>query len=217
MKKLLNKEWRLSSLMLTKLFILFGLLTFLPGYPILMGAFFVCLGLFQSFQNMRENNDILFSALLPVAKRDIVSAKFLLCLSVEGAAFVVMSVVTVLRMTVLSDAAVYRDNALMTANLCFLGFVLLCFALFNGVFVRGFFRTAYYYGKPFVVFTVAAMGLIVFAEAVHYFPGMGWVNAFGCTNMGLQAVFLVLCGAVSTGITAYAWRQSVRDFERIDL
>ena len=58
MNALLKKEIRLSSLLLTYLFIGFGAMTLLPGYPILCGAFFITLGIFQSFQSACEANDI---------------------------------------------------------------------------------------------------------------------------------------------------------------
>jgi hypothetical protein len=72
MNTLLKKEMRLSALLLTYLFIGFAFMTLLPGYPILCGVFFITLGIYQSFQNARESNDIVFSALLPIAKRDVV-------------------------------------------------------------------------------------------------------------------------------------------------
>ena len=65
MRNILRKEMKLSASILSYLFILFGLMFFLPGYPILCGAFFVTLGIFQGFQFAREANDIVFSALLP--------------------------------------------------------------------------------------------------------------------------------------------------------
>ncbi len=72
MRDILRKEIKLSASVLSYLFIPFGLMFLLPGYPVLCGAFFVCLGLFQSFQSAREANDIVFSALLPIAKSDVV-------------------------------------------------------------------------------------------------------------------------------------------------
>ncbi|MDO4939349.1 MAG: hypothetical protein Q4E54_05235 [Lachnospiraceae bacterium] len=55
MSKLLRKEMRLSASVLTYLFILFGLMFMLPGYPVLCGAFFVTLGIYQSFEeNMQK-------------------------------------------------------------------------------------------------------------------------------------------------------------------
>ena len=76
MRNIMIKELRLSASLLSYLFIIFGLMFFIPGYPILCGVFFVTLGIFQSFQNARETNDILFSALLPFAKRDVVRGKW---------------------------------------------------------------------------------------------------------------------------------------------
>ena len=76
MSALLRKEIRLSSLPLTWLFISFGVMTLIPGYPILCSVFFITLGIYQSFQSAREANDILYSALLPVAKNDVVKGKY---------------------------------------------------------------------------------------------------------------------------------------------
>ena len=67
MRNIMRKEMKLSASPLPFLFILFGLMFFLPGYPILCGAFFVTLGIFQGFQYAREANDIVFSSLLPIS------------------------------------------------------------------------------------------------------------------------------------------------------
>ena len=72
MNNVLRKEMRLSASILSYLFIAFGLMFLIPGYPILMGPFFVGLGLFQGFQWAREANDITFSVLLHTPKKDIV-------------------------------------------------------------------------------------------------------------------------------------------------
>ena len=53
MKKLLSKEIRLAASPLSWIFLVATLMMLLPGYPILMGAFFVCFGVFHSFQNAR--------------------------------------------------------------------------------------------------------------------------------------------------------------------
>ena len=77
MGKILLKEMKLSASILSYVFIVFGLMFLLPGYPVLCGVFFTTLGIYQSFQNMRETNDILFSALLPISKEDVVRGKYL--------------------------------------------------------------------------------------------------------------------------------------------
>ena len=84
MRNIMLKEIKLCASPLPFLFILYGLMFFLPGYPVLCGVFFVTLGLFQSFQTAREANDIVFSALLPIAKKDVVKGKFLFVCFIEA-------------------------------------------------------------------------------------------------------------------------------------
>ena len=217
MNAMMRKEMRLTALLLTYLFIGFAVMTLLPGYPILCGTFFICLGIFQTFQSAREANDIVFSALLPVAKRDVVTGKYRFAMLIELSGFALMAALTLLRMTVLADAAVYQRNALMNANPFFLGMALLIFGLFNVIFLGGFFKTAYLIGKPFLIFIVAAFLTTGLAEALHHIPGLGALNAFGFDHIGLQLA-LFLCGAGLYGLLTFlSYNRACKDFERIDL
>lgn len=94
MRDLLKKELKLAASPLSYFFTAGALLAFMPGYPILLGAFFTTLGIFYSFQTMRENNDLNYTLLLPVAKADVVRSKFLFTVVIEGFSFSVMAVVT---------------------------------------------------------------------------------------------------------------------------
>ena len=216
MNPLLRKEMRLSASVLSYIFIAFAVLTLIPGYPILCGAFFVTLGIFHSFQNAREANDIVYSALLPIAKHDVVKGKFQFAVMIEMLGFLVMVILTIVRMTVLSDAEVYRENALMNANLFFLGMSLVVFGLFNLVFIGGFFKTAYKL-SPFIPCIVAVFVAIVIAEALHYIPGLEAVNAFSFDDIVLQ-ICLLLVGVVLFAVMTYiSYRKSCSNFEIIDL
>ncbi|MBQ1302798.1 MAG: ABC-2 transporter permease [Firmicutes bacterium] len=217
MNALLRKEMRLSALLLTYLFIGFAVMTLLPGYPILCGVFFITLGIFQSFQSAREANDIVFSALLPVAKRDVVKGKYQFVLLIELCGFAIMAVLTIIRMTVLADAPVYRQNALMTANPFFLGMALLLFGLFNTIFLGGFFKTAYKLGKPFVTYIVVVFAVIGAAEALHHFPGLEALNAFGFDHFGLQLALFAAGALCFIALTVLSYKKACENFERIDL
>ena len=217
MRKILRKEIRLSASPLAFLFIAFGFMFLVPGYPILCGAFFVTLGLFHSFQTAREANDIVFSALLPIAKRDVVKGKYLFVCFIEGCAFVLMIACTAVRMTVLSGAPVYTENALMTANPFALGMALVIFALFNLIFVGGFFKTGWKQGRPFVIYIIVCFLTICAAEALHHIPGLSALNAFGTEHFGLQALLLAAGLAAFALITFLSFRKACRDFDRIDL
>lgn len=127
MVKILEKELTLSTSPITYYFILFGFLFLLPGYPILCAPFFVTLGIFKSFQNAREANDFVFSALLPIAKRDVVKGKYIFSCLIEVNSLLIMAVSTLIRMSILKDNIVYRTNALMNANLYGLGAALAIF------------------------------------------------------------------------------------------
>lgn len=217
MGNIMIKEMKLSASCLSYWFILFGLMFFLPGYPILCGVFFVTLGIFQSFQNARETNDILFSALLPIAKRDVVRGKYLFVCAIELCSLLIMTIVTVIRMTALADAPVYLQNALMNGNCFALGLAFFIFGLFNFIFVGGFFKTAYKFGRPFLTYIIAGFVVIGLAEALHYFPGLQWLNVFGADYLLIQLVLLAAGIAAFAVLTLISYNRSCDRFEKIDL
>ena len=217
MSKLLKKELRLAASPLSYWFLAFALMTMIPGYPILVCGFFVCLGLFQSYQAAREQNDVIYTALLPVAKTDIVRAKFAFTVLIECTAWLLCAVLTLMRMTALSAAPVYTQNAMMNANLVYLGWLSVLFGLFNLIFVRGYFKTAYAIGKPFVIFTVVGLLFVAVAEVLHHLPGRIWMNTTGFENIGGQTVFLLIGISLYLIMTGYSFAASVRSMERLDL
>ena len=217
MRNILLKEVKLSSSLLSFLFIPFGLMFLLPGYPILCGVFFVTLGIFQSFQNAREANDMVFSALLPISKRDVVKGKYLFTCTIELCSGLLMTLAVALRMTVFSDAAVYRSNALMNGNLFALGMAFVGFGLFNLIFVGGFFKTAYKFGRPFVGYIIAVFLTIGIAEALHYIPGFGFLNAFGMEYFAVQLLLMGLGVVFYLAVTLLSYQKACKRFEKIDL
>ena len=70
MTALLYKQFRLVCHPMTPIFCLFGVMVLIPNYPYTVIFFYVTLGLFFTFLNMREQKDIYYSALLPVPKQD---------------------------------------------------------------------------------------------------------------------------------------------------
>jgi len=214
---LLSKEVRLVAPPITYLFVGFSAMALLPGYPVLCSAFFVSLGIFHAFRSAREANDLVFSALLPIAKRDVVKGKLQFVLLIELISFAAMAVLVLVRMTVLADAAVYRHNALMNANPFFLGAVLLLFGLFNALFVGRLFRDFYKMGRCYVVYIAAASILIVVAETLHHLPGLGVLNAFGFDYLLLQVALLVAGAVLFALMTFLSYKRACRDFEMADL
>lgn len=217
MKKLLYKELKLTASPLSYLFILFAVIAFVPGYPILVGAFFVCLGIFQTFQAGRECNDVVYTALLPVSKGDVVRARYAFCIFIEGCYFVITAAVALVRMALLSGSPVYQVNALMPANLVYLGYVLVIFGCFNAVFVGGFFKTAYKFGKPFVAFIIVGFLVVGVGETLWHIPGLQALGALDFSHLGLQLGCLALGTGLFALLTACSMKRAVCNFEKIDL
>ena len=217
MRNILLKECKLSASPLSFLFILFGLMFFLPGYPVLCGVFFVTLGIFQSYQNAREANDMVFSALLPISKRDVVKGKYLFTAAIELCGILLMAAAVVVRMTVLADAPAYRSNALMNANLFALGMAFVGFGLFNLIFVGGFFKTAYKFAGPFVGYIIAVFLMISIAETLHHVPGFAFLNAFGTEHFAVQVMLLGIGAAFYLAVTVLSCKKACKRFDKTDL
>ena len=217
MKQLMHKELKLSTALITWIFLLFGFMTLIPGYPILVGVFFVCMGIFYSFQFSREDDDILYTSLLPIKKKDVVTAKYICVVFLEMISFIIMVGMTILRMTVLKDMVAYVSNPLMAADITFLSFALIIFALFNFVFIRGFFKTAYYYGKPFIFFCITAFIVVGLGESLHYMPGMSFLNEVSGDGLNMQWPLFIVCIVVYGLLTYFSMKSSQKRFEKLDL
>lgn len=217
MKNLLSKEIKLAANPIAFFFMAFGVMAMIPGYPILVGAFFVCMGIFQSFQNARENNDILYTILLPVKKSDAVKAKYIFTCFIQLCSFAISLILTLVRMTVLKNATPYVNNAMMNANQVYLAFTLVVFGIFNIIFVRDFFKTAYKLGKGFIVFAIVAFIVVIIAEALHHIPGLAFLNA----NDSLRDIrmWLILAAGIVFYIltTVLAEKSAEKLFESVDM
>ena len=216
MKKLLYKEMKLSANPLSYWFVAFSAMTMIPRYPILIGSFFICLGIFHTYQQIREYDDITYTVMLPAKKQDVVKAKYLFVLVIELTAFILCTLLTIIRMKVLGNAAPYAANQLMNANAAYLGYVMIVFAAFNGIFLAGFFKTVYKMGKSFIIFCVASFVIVILGEILHHVPGLESLNDPANLSMP-QAAVCAVGVAVFIICTLLSYQKSVKNFEVIDL
>ena len=216
MKKLLYKEMKLSANPLSYWFIAFSAMTMIPRYPILVGSFFICLGIFYTYQQIREYDDITYTVMLPVKKKDVVTAKYLFVLFIEFIAFILCALITIIRMSSLGNAAPYVTNPLMNANAAYLGYVMIVFAVFNSIFLAGFFKTTYKIGKPFIIFCVVSFIIIIMGEILHHIPDLESLN--DPSNLSIPQVVIFAIGVVVFMLCTWlSYQKAVKDFEGIDL
>ena len=178
---------------------------------------FICLGIFYSFHKLDETQDLLYTVLLPIPKRDAVTGKFLFSLCIQAAGLVLMGAFTAVRMTSPAGSGAYVRNVLMPANLVFLGFALLNFAAFNQLFVGGFFRSGGKLGRPFAAYLGASVVLMALGETLYRVPPLAFLRAMGGRELLYQLPLLAICAGVWIYVSLRAWRVAQTVFVKADL
>ena len=214
MKALLYKEFRLVCHPMTPIFCLFGVMVLIPNYPYTVIFFYVMLGLFFTFLNIREQKDLYYSALLPVPKRDTVKA---------GCVFVV--IIQVLSLVVLIPCSLLaahlqpgKDNLVgLDPNAALLTAGFLLYAVFNAVFLPSFYANGYKVGIAFLKAIIPTTLVMMVLEALPHFPALTWLDDMdAATQVRLLPYFVaaVLLYGIGTVLT---FRRAAAQYEKVDL
>lgn len=214
MKTLLYKQLRLACHPMTPVFCLSGIMLLIPNYPYSVAFFYVTLGLFFTFLNMREQKDIYYSALLPLRKRDTVRAAVAFTVLVE----LLSVVITALFCLLSAKLQPGKDNAVgMDANLMLLGAGFVLYGVFNLVFFICLYRSGYKVGAAYLKANLALWPMMLLAEALPHFPSLVWLNRVDTQANLRQIPILLFDVAVFAVLTILAYRRSARLYERVDL
>lgn len=215
MKNLLYKELKLSVHSTNFLFLPLAAMLLIPNYPYYVAYFYETLGIFFTFLSGNATNDVFFTTLLPIRKRDAVTARFFTVILFEMLMMVVSIPFIILRYTVLQG----QNLAGMDANVALMGLALMMFGIFNLVFLPMFYKTAYKTGAPYLVSCVAMTLFAAAAEVIiHLVPGLK--NMLDNTDKAfLPQHFAVLCLGILLYIlmTLISHQISVNRFEKLDL
>lgn len=215
MKDLIVKEFKLAMHPTAIMFLFLSAMLMIPSYPYFIVFFYTCLGIFFICMTGRENKDVYYTMLLPVRKREIVGARFLLVAVIELLQFAIAAVFAVMH----NMTQTQPNEAGMNLNIAFFGFAFLLLGLFNLVFLSTYYKNPNKVGVPFV------LGCLVFAagmfavEAMRFaLPGFNeTLNGLGTQNLPYQLAALVIGIALWAGLTFFAYQKSVRSFEKFDL
>ena len=229
MKNLLYKEYKLCFPATILFFIPFVFMLLIPSYPYLVAFFFICNSIFYAFSQATVDNDLLFTALLPVSKADAVRGKYLFVVTLQAAFFALFIPLVFLTHAIHPEG----NNAGVDASLTFLGEGLIVFMIFNAVFIPKFFKDAHKVGQNFLVSVIAMFSWITVAEgfmiaakaAAAHVPFFAWVNSnlasFPAADDGtawiVQGAFFALCLLVYAGGTCLSCRRAIRIFEKVNL
>ena len=213
MFNLLYKEIRLAAHPNLFIFTCMGVLVLVPAYPYGIIFLFSGLGIYISFMYGRETNDIYYTALLPVRKRDTVKAKCLLVVLAELIQMLISLPFTFLRLAILSNG----NPVGIEANVAFYGMGFFIYAVFNVIFLTVFFKTAYKAGKAFVLAMIPAIVIMSLMEIIVHFPNFYWLDSVKQPELLRQLPILIVGFLFYVAATLIAYHVSVNRFEKVDL
>lgn len=226
MKALIYKELKLAMHPICYVFIvLFPFMILIPSYPLGIGFIYVltCYPiLFLGANKGQQSNDLLYSTLLPVRKKDIVMARIL--------TVIFMQIAFILVMTALYPVARIINNAIaqsaekpseyMIPGLGLDSYVLLVAIALLGYAIADiiFFPIYYKHGKSIVMSTLfTILGFVVyigiFTIGLPFIPGLDILN-----NLHLGIQFAILGGAILISFLLHfvVYKISSKRLEKVD-
>ncbi len=215
MRNLINKELKLALHPTAPLFLVLAFMLIIPNYPYYVAFFYMTLSIFFICLSGRENNDISYSLLLPVRKRDIVKARFITAAILELAQLTVAVAAAVLNHRLNNTG----NDVGMDANIALFGLSFVMFAVFNYIFFVGYYRNVNKVGAPFVKSSAAVFVYIAVVEvSAHICPFMrDKLDTIGEEYLTEKLSVLIAGIVLWVGITLIALKKSIALFEKEDL
>lgn len=214
MKTLLYKQLRLVCHPMTPVFCLFGCMVLIPNYPYTVIFFYVMLGLFFTFLNMREQKDLYYTELLPVPKRDAVKAGCLFTAVIELASLVVLAPCALLAVRLQPG----KDNLVgLDPNLALFAAGFLLYAVFNAVFLPSFYSNGYKVGVAFVKAVIPTTLLMLVCEALPHFPALTWLDDLDAATQARLLPYFLAAALVYAGGMVLTFRSAAARYEKVDL
>ena len=226
MKALIYKEMRLSMHPICYIFIvLFPFMILIPSYPLGIGFIYVltCYPiLFLGANKGQQSNDLLFSTLLPVRKKDIVMARIFTVIFMQVAFILVMTALYPVARIINNAVAQSAENPseYMIPGLGLDSYVLLVAIALIGYAIADiiFFPIYYKHGKSIVMSTLfTILGFVVyigiFTIGLPFIPGLDILNNL---HLGIQFAILAAAILISFALHIIVYKVSAKRLEKVD-
>ncbi len=214
MLRLLKKDFLLTMHPVTPFFLLLSAMVLIPNYPYSVIFFYTGLSLFFTCLSGRENRDIPYSLLLPVRKREIVSARMVFAACLQAAQLLLTALFGAVRQQLLPENA-----AGLEPNLAFLGWGMMLYALFNAIFFGVYFRNVNRVGMSLLLSSVPLFACMALEVAATYtVPIVRDVLDTADPQFLPQKLTVLFAGLVVYLLSfVLTHRSAVRSFERQDI
>ena len=227
MKALLYKELKLAMHPVCYVFIaLFPFMILIPSYPLFVGFIYVLVCypvLFLGANKGQQSNDLLYSVLLPIRKKDIVLARIMTVILMQLAFIAIMSCLYPLAVIV-NNAAREADPELQSIGLGLNGYVSVLAIAVIGYAIADIIYFPIYYkkGKSIVLSTLlmifgVSIFLTLFTVIIPYIKGCeGYTKLLCESGIGIQFAFLGGAIVLSALIHFIAYKISAKRLELVD-
>lgn len=213
MKNLLFKELKLSIHPVVYFMPFLVVLLLIPEYPYFIAFMYVFITIPIIFTVCKEHKDIYFAVLLPVRKRDIVKARFMAVIAIE-----LMQLLIAVPFAIINKVLYPQGNSVMLdVSMALFGFVFIIYAIFNAIFLPGFYKTA---NKMVLPVTLAVAAAFVFGVLVEFAVQAVPFFKLHFDTVGMllgQAAILVLGIGIYIVSNHLAYGKAAGYFDKIDV
>ena len=233
MKALIYKELKLAMHPICYIFVaVFPLMILIPSYPMGIGFIYIlsCYPvLFLGANKGQQSNDLLYSTLLPVRKKDIVLARIITVIFMQVAYMLILSALypaaVAINTEIANQAAAARAAGENASDVTIPGLGLNSFVLLLAFGIVGyaiadliFFPIYYKHGKSIVMSTLFTIfGFVVYIGVstigLPYVPGLQILNQL---HIGIQFICLGAAIGISFALHTIVYRVSSKRLERVD-
>lgn len=212
---LLRKEFSLAAHPTAPMFLALSAMLLIPNYPYYVVFFYTALALYFTCLWGRENNDVVYSLLLPVSKREIVLARMLFAVILEAAQLLIAIPFALLR----QHTGVGPNLAGMDAGIALFGLALIQLGIFNLTFFTGYYRDVQKVGVAFIKSSVLTFVYIGIVETlVHILPLFrDRLDTPDPQFLPEKLITLAIGLFCFVALTLLSYRICVRRFENLDL
>lgn len=196
--------------------LLAGALMLVPGWIyFIVVLYFVWISIPNMFNEFKTQNDLMFTTMLSVTKKDMVKARIMVIAILEVLHIVVAMLFSLLTFYLYPNVVYY----FFAPHLGFWGLCFVMFGIFNILFFPMHYKTAYNYG---IGYTIALITVMIYATVAQW-VGIKDPTVFklfygtGADDVILQLSILLIGIAIFIVFTIISCYLSIKRFKKVDI
>lgn len=213
--------------------LVFPLMCLIPNFPLFIGTLYVVPAfsfLFLGAQKGKQSNDLFYSALLPIRKKDIVKARMISGIVMELTCLLILGILIPIKMVI--ENAMGPENVVFTTGgiVSSLAFAVIAYGVVNAIYFLMFYKNGRSVMAPsliatffYVIFTFI-FGSLLTAVNPPVNPGdpiqplvPGYYSAFVSIDIGIQFVYLTVALVIYFAINYFVYKRASQELEQADL